>query len=208
MIAAVRGAFPAGALEILKAAAASSAPKRPTFFTPLDGLDISDSGARAGLPLRAARVLGESRLDALVNVAGVFSGDEWNEASWDACMSVNVRGTLRLSRVMAPSMSANGHIVNVTSGRGRLSAHSDAYGRLLASCKGVDDVESLPFLADAQVVDSDAGKTPAYSLSKAALNRGTFLLAKELKVLRVSAVDPGCEMEGPLMRCYKWMVRA
>lgn len=51
------------------------------------------------------------------------------------------------------------------------------------------DVEALPFLENG----AGSSAAPAYAASKAALNRGTALLAAEMKArgVTVNAVDPG-----------------
>jgi NAD(P)-dependent dehydrogenase (short-subunit alcohol dehydrogenase family) len=78
------------------------------------------TGARRGIGREVAGTLAQ-HLDALVNSAGVYDGPERH--SWD----VNVLGSLRLTRALAPLLAANARVVTVTSGLGRLS-HGGFFG--------------------------------------------------------------------------------
>lgn len=189
-----RGAFNANTLDNLYGAASrGGAPKRRTFFTPLEDVDVSDAGARNSLPLRVATALGEARLDILVNCAGVFPplASGWNTETYASAMAVNCLGALKVTRALVPSMSlVDAHVINVTSG---YSKHiGEGYRRLLDSLTASSDVESLPFLPNNDVADVPV----AYNISKAALNKGTILMAAELLKskykIRINAVDPGC----------------
>jgi NAD(P)-dependent dehydrogenase (short-subunit alcohol dehydrogenase family) len=194
-----RGEFNAATLSTLYGAASrGSAPKRRTFFTPLEGVDITDSGARNSLPLRVAAALGESRLDILVNCAGVYPplASGWNAETFSNAMAVNCNGALRVTRALIPSMSlVDAHVVNVTSGYGQLNHICEGYRRLLDSLTTSSDVESLPFLPNDFAAVDVTKISPAYNISKAALNKWTNLLAAELlkNKIRVNAVDPGCK---------------
>lgn len=83
--------------------------------------------------------------------------------------------------------------VNVTSGYGKTRFLSDAYKAALASCDSVDDLErKIVFKSDDPVLGKAGAEVPAYKLSKAALNRGTQILAKSFKgTARVNSVEPG-----------------
>jgi NAD(P)-dependent dehydrogenase (short-subunit alcohol dehydrogenase family) len=83
--------------------------------------------------------------------------------------------------------------VNVTSGYGKTRFLSDAYKAALASCDSVDDLErKIVFKSDDPVLGKPGADVPAYKLSKAALNRGTQILAKAFKgTARVNSVEPG-----------------
>lgn len=75
----------------------------------------------------------------------------------------------------------------------KLSLLSDKYRAALADCKTVEELVAGPALSfDPSDPKMKADSFTPYKLSKAGLNRGTQLLAKELKgVARVSSVDPG-----------------
>ncbi|MCA5892557.1 SDR family NAD(P)-dependent oxidoreductase [Isoptericola sp. NEAU-Y5] len=78
--------------------------------------DIADADAVAEI----VRTAGE-RVDALANVAGIMDDmsavHEMADATWERVMRVNVDGTMRLMRAVAPGMleARSGRIVNVAS---------------------------------------------------------------------------------------------
>ena len=113
-----------------------------------------------------------TRLDVLVNNAAILY-DTWQQHAINADLEVvnqaiitNLFGSWRLSQVFVPIMKRNkyGRIVNVSSGAGSL-----------------------------HYMGSSGGGTPAYSVSKAALNALTRILAAELRGtgILVNSVDPG-----------------
>jgi NAD(P)-dependent dehydrogenase (short-subunit alcohol dehydrogenase family) len=112
-----------------------------------------------------------TRLDVLVNNAAILY-DTWQHAInadlevVNRAIITNLFGSWRLSQVFVPIMKTNkyGRIVNVSSGAGSL-----------------------------HYMGSGGGGTPAYSVSKAALNALTRILATELRGtgILVNSVDPG-----------------
>jgi NAD(P)-dependent dehydrogenase (short-subunit alcohol dehydrogenase family) len=81
----------------------------------VDG-DITDDAAVAGIVAAAG-----DRIDALANVAGIMDDmtpvHEVTDAVWDRVFAINVTGTMKLMRAVAPAMlaRAQGSIVNVAS---------------------------------------------------------------------------------------------
>jgi NAD(P)-dependent dehydrogenase (short-subunit alcohol dehydrogenase family) len=112
-----------------------------------------------------------TRLDVLVNNAAILY-DTWQHAInadlevVNQAIITNLFGSWKLSQVFVPIMKRNkyGRIVNVSSGAGSL-----------------------------HYMGSSGGGTPAYSVSKAALNALTRILAAELRGtgILVNSVDPG-----------------
>jgi citronellol/citronellal dehydrogenase len=121
--------------------------------------------------------------DYLVNNAAVSYVGPFLELSlkrWDILMAVNLRGPMMLAQAFAPHMieRGSGHIINISSGSGRIEASTrtrEVYG---AARFG----ESGQSLGDSLL---------AYGTSKAALNRFTVGLAQELwgKGVAVNALD-------------------
>jgi len=108
----------------------------------------------------------ESRLDALVNNAGIGGSYSDNAAEFDldearATLETNLFGAWRLAQAALPLLrdSADARIVNVSSGAGQL-----------------DDMQ---------------GGYPAYRISKSGLNALTRILAAEEGNVRVNSLCPG-----------------
>jgi NAD(P)-dependent dehydrogenase (short-subunit alcohol dehydrogenase family) len=140
------------------------------------------------------------RLDNLVNNAGVHYDLGQSLLSADlsvasAAFETNALGPWRISMAFADLLkqSARGRIVNVSAGAGTLE-------RLTGAAPGVRPRE-----------------TPAYSVSKAALNALTLMLAEELRDdgVLVNAVNPGWRATGiggpaggPVEEGARWIVWA
>ena len=117
-----------------------------------------------------------TELDVLINNAGILGGMEQSAQTVDLgtireVYDTNFFGAINVTQTFLPSLkkSAEPRIVNVTSGLGSLTLHSDPEWKYY------------------QV------KTAAYGTSKTALNAYTVVLAYELKdsAFKVNAVDPG-----------------
>jgi len=169
---------------------------RPSTFKPLY-LDVSSAGSRLEFPAALAEVLRNSKLNALVNNAGVFPQPPgaWDASTLKSVLETNALGPLRLAEDLRQQCAAaDFHAVNVTSGLGKLAALREPYRARLAACCSVKDLAALPFVEDyAAAGATSSASAPAYSISKAALNRGTRLLAEawQRSEHRISAVDPG-----------------
>lgn len=129
-------------------------------------LDVSDDASVRDLAARVEEEQG--RLDVLVNNAGILY-DTWQRtlgADLDVvreALETNLFGAWRTSEALVPLMR-----------RG-------SYGRIVNVSSGAGSISSM------------GGETPAYGVSKAALNALTKKLGSELKGsgVLVNAVDPG-----------------
>ena len=129
-------------------------------------LDVTDDESVRALADHLERKLGGA--DVLVNNAGVLldeSADVLDTEIQDYrdCMETNVYGPLRLAQALMPGMIERG------------------YGRIVNVSSGAGQISSMTSYA------------PPYSLSKAALNALTRLLASAARGrdVLVNAVDPG-----------------
>ncbi len=137
-------------------------------------LDVSDPAAA-----EAARVWVEGRygrLDELVNNAAVYLDERFNIldvplATFEATLAANLYGPLHLCRAFVPGMRQRGY--------GRVVNVSSESGQL----------------------STMGGYTPAYAISKAALNALTRAVAAEAgRAVKVNSVCPGwvrTDMGGP-----------
>jgi NAD(P)-dependent dehydrogenase (short-subunit alcohol dehydrogenase family) len=138
-------------------------------------LDVADDGSVAAFAEWLRQQVG--RLDVLVNNAAVHYDTGQRAATADLrvvteAVEVNLLGVWRITRALLPLMAAGGRIVNVSSGAGSFGETAGAAG------------------------------TPAYSVTKAALDMLTVKLAAELdpRGIKVNAVCPGwvaTDMGGP-----------
>jgi NAD(P)-dependent dehydrogenase (short-subunit alcohol dehydrogenase family) len=157
-------------------AAADLAADRAVRVAPLPRqLDVTDQASVERLAAELAE--GDGRLDVLVNNAAIHY-DTWQRASGAdlevvrEALDTNLLGAWRTTLVLLPMLRASGH--------GRIVNVSSESGSLA----------------------SMGGGTPAYAVSKAALNALTRMLAAELRRDRilVNAVCPGwvaTDMGGP-----------
>jgi NAD(P)-dependent dehydrogenase (short-subunit alcohol dehydrogenase family) len=134
-------------------------------------IDVTDD---ASVKAAAADVAAhEGAIDVLVNNAGVLGRvgpiGEYTAADMSAVLDVNVVGIVRVTHAFLPLLrkSSNPVIVNVSSGMGSFGMTQD------------------PARIESQYA------LPLYCASKAAVTMLTTQYAKELKDLRINAVDPG-----------------
>jgi citronellol/citronellal dehydrogenase len=142
------------------------------------------------------------RCDIVVNNAAVSYLAPFLELSvkrWDIVMGVNLRGPMLLSKAFIPEMieRGEGHVINISSADGRsnldeTAALADAVGSRGANARFGESGHEL------------ATSTTAYGTSKAALNRMTVGLSRELKgrgvavnALEVSAVTDAVRINLP-----------
>jgi len=138
-------------------------------------LNVVDSGSVRRLATSLERDLGG--VDVLINNAAILLDEEGDvlripDESFRASFETNVMGPLRLCQALVPGMRARG------------------YGRVVNVSSGAGQLAGM------------GGYAPAYSLSKAALNALTRLVAHEARGrnVLVNAVDPGwvrSDMGGP-----------
>jgi len=151
-------------------------------------LDVTNDASVRAL---AERLKKENiELDVLVNNAGIaMKGFDANVVK--KTLDTNFFGPVRVTDALAPFVKDGGHVVMVSSGMGELSIFSSP--ELRAFFANVDDRESL--IAKLRMFEGDQRGWPqsAYSVSKAALNALTRILARELapRHIHVNAVCPG-----------------
>jgi NAD(P)-dependent dehydrogenase (short-subunit alcohol dehydrogenase family) len=135
---------------------------------------------------------GGRRLYCLVNNAGIYV-ERYTAADFAAALDTNTIGPLRLAQALRPLFAPGGdaQVVNVSTGLSRLALLPAAYRAAVQACASVDDLErGLRYRPDD--AEAKAGSFAPYKVSKAALNRGTQLLAAEWAGdVRVNSVDPG-----------------
>lgn len=129
-------------------------------------LDVTDEESVGALDEHVERVLGGA--DVLVNSAGLLLDEDGDVLEVDVqhfrdCAETNVYGALRLAQAFMPGMISRG------------------YGRVVNVSSGAGQISTMTDYA------------PPYSLSKAALNALTRLLAAAARGsdVLVNSVDPG-----------------
>ena len=138
-------------------------------------LDVTDSASIASAVEQIAWKHGH--LVILVNNAGVLIDDarkapsEQTLETWRTTFETNVFGVVATTNAMLPLLrkAAAGRIVNLSSGLGSLTLHSDPSSSIYHY------------------------KVPAYDVSKSAVNAWTVHLAYELRdtAIKVNAIHPG-----------------
>jgi NAD(P)-dependent dehydrogenase (short-subunit alcohol dehydrogenase family) len=160
------------------------------------GIDVVDDASVAEARRAVTQSLGEQKLYALVNNAGIAS----RSGDFAAVFQANTLGMRRVSEAFVPLIAAGGRVVNVTSASGP---------SFVATCSA----ERQRFFADEHmtwprlqaVIDEclalagkpgafaakGLGDGSAYGLSKACANSYTMILAREHTDLKVNACTPG-----------------
>ncbi|HYM85855.1 MAG TPA: SDR family oxidoreductase [Pseudoxanthomonas sp.] len=161
--------------DAAKAAAAAKTLQDEGLPVEAIALDVTDSASIAKAAEEIERKFG--RLDILVNNAGVFIDDFAKTSSeqsleiWRTTFDTNLFGVIAATQAFLPLLrkSDAGRIVNVSSGLGSLTLHSDPASPIYDY------------------------KVPAYNVSKTALNGWTVHLAYELRAtpIKVNAIHPG-----------------
>ncbi|CAN5505744.1 SDR family oxidoreductase [soil metagenome] len=139
-------------------------------------IDVSDA---ASIQSAAAKVASDfGRLDILINNAGVMNDDKKKKVSeqaldtWRSTFATNLFGVIETTNAFLPLLrkSEAGRIVNLSSILGSIEFHATSGSPVY-----------------------EAKDTPAYNVSKAALNAYTVQLAHELKgtKVKVNAAHPG-----------------
>ena len=138
-------------------------------------LDVTDDKSIAAAAGDVEKKYGH--LDILINNAGVLADEmgkkpsEQSASTWRKTFDTNVFGLVETTKAFLPLLrkSQAGRIVNVSSGLGSLTLHSDPASAIYNF------------------------KIPAYDVSKSAVNAWTVHLAWELKdtAIKVNAIHPG-----------------
>ncbi len=82
--------------------------------TIIDGIDVSDGGSVADLKSR----LGDTRLDIIVNNAGILRGDRFDSLDYDAMLEqyrVNTLGPLRVTEALVDNLAQGGKVIIISS---------------------------------------------------------------------------------------------
>jgi carbonyl reductase 1 len=208
VLATARGGWDAGAAATA-AAALRAAAGRSSGAVTFHALDVADAGSRAALRASVTAALAGGPLHALINNAGVYPSG-WTAAAVSTAVGTNTAGPLALAVELADLLPPGGVVVNVSSGYGKRAFVSAAYGAALDAATDVAGVVAAAAFSAADADTPRRSPVPAYCLSKAALNRGTQVLAAEWgaaaaaagtgagagrdggsRSVRVVAVDPG-----------------
>jgi NAD(P)-dependent dehydrogenase (short-subunit alcohol dehydrogenase family) len=165
----------AGARDEAKANAAAAELSKEGLDVHGIVIDVNDAGSIQEAANRIEREYG--RLDILVNNAGVMLDDKEKKPSeqslemWRKTFETNLFGLVTTTQALLPLLrkSAAGRIVNLSSILGSVTLHATP---------------------GSPIYDS---KTPAYDVSKSAVNAYTVHLAWELKdtPIKVNAAHPG-----------------
>ena len=155
-------------------------------------LDVTDASSIAGA---VEAMAGLEPLSALVNNAGA-SFDGFDAEVVRRTLEVNLNGPVRLTEALLPRLAVGANIVMVSSGMGELSRFSaEIRNRFLDPNLDRQGLERLmaEFIRRADEASLNGWPRNAYSVSKAALNAYTRILARELAGTgkRVNAVCPG-----------------
>jgi NAD(P)-dependent dehydrogenase (short-subunit alcohol dehydrogenase family) len=160
-----------GARDVTKGQVAANQLLQAGFDVEIQCLDVTDSKSIESIRGYLDKKYG--KLDILINNAGVCldSGQQPSEVSLDTIrktFETNFFGVVEITQALLPLIhkSEAGRIVNISSGRGSLTQHSDP------KCH--------------------YAKTLAYNASKTALNSFTVMLSAELKdtAIKVNSADP------------------
>jgi len=130
----------------------------------------------------------------LINNAGIFL-DGWNPSVFEETMNTNFRGTLLLTEHLLPYISFNSHIINISSGYGRLHNLSENYAPRISSAKTCRELIDISKSFDPSDSFMSNNHFSCYKLSKALLNRSCVLLLDNPiimeKQITVNALCPG-----------------
>lgn len=170
--------------------------ERSASYWPLD-LRFARAAHFALLAEAIERELG-APVSLLVNNAALCERGT-DARTFSRALRVNVAAPSSMCATLLPQMRARrfGRIVNVSSGDGELVFLHSSVRALLAECETLDDLKhagsGVVRRFDAQI-EYAYGPTPAYSWSKAMLNRATQLMAGAIgddENVLLNAVCPG-----------------
>lgn len=153
-------------------------------------VDVSEAGSVNSAAAAVAGLLGEAKLYAIVNNAGI--GLSAN-ASGEEVVNTNLIGTKRVCDAFLPLLCPKeGRIVNVGSGSGPMYVRKCPPQAQAFLCSPPDSWEQIEAWVTGEYglgsrVDGDGG----YGLSKALVTCYTMLLAKQHPHITSSSISPG-----------------
>ncbi|KAI4208456.1 MAG: hypothetical protein LQ348_000118 [Seirophora lacunosa] len=153
-------------------------------------------------------------VDVLINNAGVNLDMQYSPVNVKTTLDTNYRGTLNMCKAFIPMMSKTGRVVNVSSTGSSLSGYSkEIQDRFRSPTMTLNDLEQMMTeyqvrslrlslcLQYALIIRQEAAnvgtesregwKSQAYSVSKAAQNAMTAILARDNPGLIINACCPG-----------------
>lgn len=138
----------------------------PVGFIPLV-LDVRDEAAVQEAAATVSEALGDRRLDAVLNVAGVITNGpllDLDAATLTNVLAVNVVGVHNVTRALVPWIARGGRIVNVSSQSGRrVLPFNGAYGaskHALEALSTAMRLEFAPFGIEVCIVAPGQVRTP------------------------------------------------
>ncbi|KAL5565589.1 hypothetical protein UlMin_028753 [Ulmus minor] len=173
-------------------------------------LDVADPACVASLPDFVKTQFG--KLDILVNNAGIggVSTEQVDQIRTmnqtyelaEECLQINYYGAKRTAEALIPflQLSNSPRIVNVSSSMGKLQSISNEWAkRILSDAENLteDRIDEVlrEFLKDFKEGSLESKGWPtflsAYTVSKAAMNAYTRILAKKYPSFRINCVCPG-----------------
>ncbi|KAL5565594.1 hypothetical protein UlMin_028758 [Ulmus minor] len=171
-------------------------------------LDVADPASVASLPDFIKTQFG--KLDILVNNAGIggVSTEQVDPSRTmnqtyelaEECLQINYYGAKRTAEALIPllQLSNSPRIVNVSSSMGKLQSISNEWAkRILSDAENLteDRIDEVlrEFLKNFKEVPQlpDQLCLPSYTVSKAAMNAYTRILAKKYPSFRINCVCPG-----------------
>ncbi|KAL5565592.1 hypothetical protein UlMin_028756 [Ulmus minor] len=173
-------------------------------------LDVADPASVASLPDFIKTQFG--KLDILVNNAGIggVSTEQVDQSRTmnqtyelaEECLQINYYGAKRTAEALTPflQLSNSPRIVNVSSSMGKLQSISNEWAkRILSDAENLteDRIDEVlrEFLKDFKEGSLESKGWPtflsAYTVSKAAMNAYTRILAKKYPSFRINCVCPG-----------------
>lgn len=137
-----------------------------------------------------------ANVDVLINNAGVNLDPEYSPENVKKTLDTNYRGTLNMCQTFLSLLNENGRIVNVSSAGSSLSGYSsEIQARFRSSKMNLTDLEQMineyQEAANNGTESRNGWKSQAYSVSKAAINAMTAVLARDNAGLTINACCPG-----------------
>jgi len=133
----------------------------------------------------------------LINNAGVNLDDNFSPDSAKTTLDVNYRGTLAVCQAFIPHMASDGgRIVNLSSVGSSLGPYSDSKANQFRTIATLSDLDAFMHEYETDAASNRLAKAgwpdqKAYSVSKAAVNSFTGILAKQNPNLTINCCCPG-----------------